>query len=70
MTAFTGTTDETPTVRLQPCAACQLDADAVWPACSDCGWLEDDHPGAVDAGGAVITELPRRRVATPQRLAS
>ena len=70
MTLFTGATDETPAVRLQPCAAFQFDAESAWPACCDCGWLEDDHPGAVDAGGAVITELPRRRVAVPQRLAS
>ncbi|HKF92650.1 MAG TPA: hypothetical protein VKC52_14370 [Acidimicrobiia bacterium] len=70
MTAITGTTEDTPDVRLQPCAAFHFDPDAAWPACGDCGWLEDDHPGAVDAGGAVITELPPRRVAVPQRLAS
>jgi len=70
MTAITSTTDDTPDVRLQPCAAFHFDPDAAWPACGDCGWLEDDHPGAVDAGGAVIAELPRRRVPAPQRLAS
>ncbi|HEY4398307.1 MAG TPA: hypothetical protein VGO28_11605 [Acidimicrobiia bacterium] len=70
MTALTDTADETPAVRLQPCAAFQLDADAAWPACCDCGWLEEDHPGAVEAGGAMITELPRRRVQVPERLAS
>ena len=70
MTATTGTTDETPAVRLQPCAAFRFDADATWPACGDCGWLEDDHSGAANARGAVITELPRRRVPVPQRLAS
>ena len=70
MTALTGTTDETPAVRLQPCATFRPDWDAPWPACCDCGWLEEDHAGAVEAGDAVITELPRRRVAVPQRLAS
>ena len=70
MTATTGTTDETPAVRLQPCAAFHFDADATWPACGDCGWLEDEHSGAANARGAVITELPRRRVPVPQRLAS
>jgi hypothetical protein len=69
-TAITETTDETPDVRFQPCAAFHFDADAAWPACGDCGWLEDDHPGAVETGGAEITELPRRRVPLPQRLAS
>jgi hypothetical protein len=70
MTTITAATDEAPDVRLQPCAAFRFDADAAWPACGDCGWLEDEHPGAVEAGGAVITELPRRRVPVPQRLAS
>ena len=75
MTTITGTTDETPAVRLQPCAAFRFEPDAPpetadWPACGDCGWLEDDHPGAAEAGDAVITELPRRRVPVPQRLAS
>ena len=70
MTTITETTDETPDVRLQPCAAFHFDADATWPACGDCGWLEDDHSGAANARGAVITELPRRRVPVPQRLAS
>ena len=70
MTAITETTEDTPDVRLQPCAAFHFDADAAWPACGDCGWLEDDHPGAVETGGAVITELRRRRVPVPQRLAS
>jgi hypothetical protein len=69
-TAITETTHETPAVRLQPCAAFHFDADAVWPACGECGWLEDDHPGAFETGGAEITELPRRRVPLPQRLAS
>jgi hypothetical protein len=68
--AITETTGETPAVRLQPCAAFHFDADAAWPACDDCGWLEHDHPGAVETGGAEITELPRRRVRLPQRLAS
>ncbi len=66
----TETTDEIPAVRLQPCAVYHFDADADWPSCGDCGWLEDDHPGAAEAGDAVITELPRRRVPVPQRLAS
>lgn len=70
MTATTGTADESPAVRLQACAAFDFDPDADWPVCGDCGWLEDEHPGAVEAGGAVITELPRRRVQVPQRLAS
>jgi hypothetical protein len=70
ITAITGTTDETPIVRLQPCAAFHFDPDADWPACGDCGWLEDEHPGVVETGGAVVAELPRRRVPAPQRLAS
>lgn len=70
MTGITDTTDETPAVRLRPCAAFHFDADATWPACGECGWLEDDHPGVVEAGGAAITELPRRRVPVPERLAS
>jgi hypothetical protein len=70
ITAITGTTDESPAVRLRPCAAFQFDSDADWPACNDCGWLEDEHTGAVEIGGAVVTELPRRRVPAPQRLAS
>jgi hypothetical protein len=69
-TETTETTDETPAVRLQPCAAFHFDADAAWPACGECGWLEDDHPGAVATDGAEITELPRRCVPVPQRLAS
>jgi hypothetical protein len=69
-TAITETTHETPAVRLQPCAAFHFDAEAAWPACGECGWLEDDHPGAFETGGAEITELPRRRVPLPQRLAS
>ena len=69
MAANAEATDETPDVRLQPCAVFHFEPDAAWPACGDCGWLEDDHPGAVEAGGAVITELPRR-VPLPQRLAS
>jgi hypothetical protein len=68
-TATAGTTDETPAVRLQACAAFHFDPDADWPACGNCGWLEDEHarPTAV---GAVVTELPRRRARVPQRLAS
>ena len=69
-TATTRTTDESPAVRLQPCAAFHLDPNADWPACDDCGWLEDEHPDAVEVGGAVITEVPRRRVQVPERLAS
>jgi hypothetical protein len=70
MAADTEATDDAPDVRLQPCAAFRYEADAAWPACGECGWLEDDHPGAVETGGAEITELPRRRVPLPQRLAS
>ena len=69
MTAITGTTDETPAVRLQPCAAFHFDPDADWPACDDCGWLEDEHAPPTTAG-AVVTQLPRRRAQVPQRLAS
>ena len=68
ITQITETTDETPAVRLQPCAAFQFDADAAWPTCGECGWLEDDHPGAVEAGAVI--ELPLRRVELPRRLAS
>jgi hypothetical protein len=69
-TATTRTTDESPAVRLQPCAAFHFDPNADWPACDDCGWLDDEHPDAVEVGGAVITEVPRRRVQVPERLAS
>jgi len=69
MTAITGTTDETPAVRLQPCAAFHFDPDADCPACGDCGWLEDEHAPPTTAG-AVVTQLPRRRAQVPQRLAS
>ncbi len=69
MTAITRTTDETPAVRLQPCAAFRFDPDADWPACGDCGWLEDEH-ALPTVARAVVTELPRRRVQVPQRLAS
>ena len=68
-TEITGTTDDIPAVRLQPCAAFHFDPDADWPACGDCGWLEDEHARPTTAGAA-ITELPRRRVQVPQRLAS
>jgi hypothetical protein len=69
ITAITGTADETPAIRLQPCAAFHFDPDADWPACGDCGLLEDEHARPATAG-AVVTELPRRRVQGPQRLAS
>jgi hypothetical protein len=68
-TAATGTTDETPAVRLEACAAFHFDPDADWPTCGECGWLEDEHARPT-AAGAVVTELPRRRVPVPQRLAS
>ena len=67
-TATTRATDESPAVRLQPCAAFHFDPNADWPACDDCGWLEDEHARPTTA--AVITELPRRRVQVPRRLAS
>ena len=69
ITAITGTTDETPALRLQPCAAFHFDPDADCPACGDCGWLEDEHAPPTTAG-AVVTQLPRRRAQVPQRLAS
>jgi hypothetical protein len=69
MTAPTTSTDETPAVRLEPCAAFRLDHDAPWPACEACGWLEHDHT-AGPAAGAVVTVLPRRSAPMPQRLAS
>jgi hypothetical protein len=69
MTAITGTTEETPAVRLEPCAAFQFDPDAACPACGECGWLEDEHARPTTAG-AVVTRLPRRRVLLAQRLAS
>jgi hypothetical protein len=68
-TEITGTTDDIPAVRLQPCVAFHFDADADWPACGDCGWLEDEHARPTTAG-AVITDLPRLRVQVPERLAS
>jgi hypothetical protein len=70
MTAPTTSTDETPAVRLEPCAAFRLDHDAAWPACDACGWLENDHTDGGAAGDAVVTVLPRRPASMPQRLAS
>ena len=58
MTAITETTDDTPDVRLQPCAAFHFDADATWPACGDCGWLEDEHPGAAAPLGTPQARAP------------
>jgi hypothetical protein len=40
------------------------------PACDECGWLEHDHAGPDALGDSVVTVLPRRVVAIPQRLAS
>ncbi len=70
MAAITDTTHEAPPVRFAPCAAFWLDHDAACPACAICGWLEDDHAGTNASGDAVVTELPRRTVRVPQRLAS
>lgn len=71
MTAPTTTPMEAiPPVRLEPCPAFRPDHDAPWPACEVCGWLEHDHAGPVTAGDAVVTVLPRRAAAMPQRLAS
>jgi hypothetical protein len=70
MAAITETTHEAPAVRFAPCAAFRPHADALWPVCDVCGWLEDDHAGVHAPGGAVVTELPRRAVPVPQRLAS
>jgi hypothetical protein len=70
MTATTTSTDETPAVRLEPCAAFRLDHDAAYPACEVCGWLEHDHSDPDTEGDAVVTVLPRRPASVPQRLAS
>jgi hypothetical protein len=70
MTAPTTSTDETPAVRLEPCAAFRLDHNAAWSACEACGWLEDDHGDPDAEGDTVVTVLPRRPASVPQRLAS
>ena len=58
-----------PPVRIEPCAEFRAGQDEVWPVCAACGWLEDDH-AADERAGAVVTELPRRRVRLPERKAS
>ena len=69
-TPFTETVgEETPPVRLEPCAAFRLDHDAACPACEVCGWLEHDHGGPT-RGDAVVTVLRFRAAPLPQRLAS
>jgi hypothetical protein len=71
MTATTTSTDdETPAVRLEPCAAFRFDHDAACPACEVCGWLEHDHRDPDTEGDAVVTVLPRRPASAQQRLAS
>ena len=62
--------EEAPPVRLEPCPAFRLDHGAAWPACLVCGWLQDDHAGPHALADAVVTVLPRRVAAVPQRLAS
>jgi hypothetical protein len=57
-------------VRLEPCPAFRPERDAAWPVCELCGWLEHDHAGPAAHDDAVVTELPRRGAAVPQRLAS
>jgi hypothetical protein len=67
ITAITGTTDETPAVRLQPCAAFHFDPDGL-AACGDCGgWRTSTR--AVDNRRCVVTE-PCCRAHVPRRLAS
>jgi hypothetical protein len=70
MAAITETTHEAPPVRFAPCAAFRSHPDAPLPACDECGWLEHDHAGPDALGDSVVTVLPRRVVAIPQRLAS
>jgi hypothetical protein len=76
MTAMTDITtattahDEVPAVRLEPCSGYRPDHDASWPVCEVCGWLEHDHAGTDGTDDAVVTTLPRRVAAVPQRLAS
>jgi hypothetical protein len=64
-----GTDGAAPPVCFEPCAAFRDDQDEVWPVCAACGWLEDDH-AAGERAGAVVTQLPRRRVQLPERKAS
>ena len=71
MTAPTFTpSEQAPPVRLEPCPAFRPDHGAACPTCEVCGWLEHDHAGPDASGDAVVTELPRRVPAMPQRLAS
>jgi hypothetical protein len=56
-------------VRIEACAAFRADQSDLWPVCDTCGWLEDDH-AADERTGAVVTELPRRRVRLLERKAS
>ena len=66
----TSTVDGTaPPVRLEPCAELRVDHDADWPVCAACGWLEDEHAGAV-LTGAIVTELPRPYMPQLERKAS
>jgi hypothetical protein len=57
-----------PPVRTEPCADFCVDDAAHGPICNACGWLDEDHT-LVDAG-AIVTELPRRGVQLPARIAS
>jgi hypothetical protein len=64
-----GTDSAAPPVSFEPCAGFRSGQGEVWPVCAACGWLEDDH-AADECVGAVVTELPRRRVRLPERKAS
>ncbi len=52
------TIEAAPSVRFEPCAAYEHDAESLTGCCAVCGWLLDDHEVAL----AVVAELPVRRV--------
>ena len=66
----TETTDETPAVRLQPCAAFQFARGRGLVGVRRLRMARGRPPRRVETGGAEITELPRRRTSVPDRLAS
>ena len=70
MAANTEATDEAPAVRLQPCAAFHFETGRALAGVRRLRMARGRPPRRGRTGGAEITELPRRRVPLPQRLAS
>jgi hypothetical protein len=54
-------------VRFEPCPAFRAGSD---PQLCDCGWLEQEHDGAVTTTGRVRRFPRRRAVRVPERRAS